>query len=265
MAFTLAFGGSVNNTSGFTSYPNNYVYTDGFAFPAGNPDINGNRVVEVYSVSAGYASGASGISPRILRNGLESAGGGARYAGGGNFRFLIRYTSGTLHFGRNTASGAVTRDAADGGSWDGPLVGSFTWATNPTTPQAISASRSGRDVKVTITGSASNGGSTISAYYVQASSDGGASWGSARNISSGTYTFEDLEPGKTWIFRTFARNGVGDSPVRVSGGVFVPAGGKRHNGSSFVYTAIARRHNGSGWADLTVAKRHNGSTWVDLN
>ena len=88
-------------------------------------DINGDYVVELNSVSAGYASGASGIFARISRNGVESSGGGTRYAGGGTFRFLIRYTSGTLSFGRNTSSGAVTRDAADGDSWPGPLVGSL--------------------------------------------------------------------------------------------------------------------------------------------
>lgn len=265
MPYTLNFGGSVNNTSGNTSYPNNYVYTDGFAFPTGNPDLNGNYVVELNSVSAAYATGASGIIARILRNGVESSGGGTRYAGGGVFRFLIRYTSGTLFFGRNTALGSVTRDAADGGSWNGPLVGSLTWSTSATAPRDLSVTRSGRDLRVRYIAPSSNGGATVTSYGLQYSTNGGSSWSSAVSDLNGDYTFTNMVPGRSYIIRVYAINAVGAGRAAVSGSVFVPAGGKRHTGSGWVNTTIARRHTGSGWTDLTIAKRHNGSTWVDLS
>lgn len=260
MAYSQNIGGSVNNTNGFTSYPSNFVYnTSQDGFPGGNLGADGVRRVRIASVTAAYATGASGINPRTNRGDA-----GATVGGGGSFRLEIAYSSGTLNFGRNTGGGGSVVDNADGGTWGGKLVGALGWYTYPTVPQSIALSRSGRNVTVTITGSASNGGEPISAYYVQASSNGGASWGPLVNISDGSHTYTNLPPGTDWVFRTFARNALGDGQIRHSASISIPAGGKRYTGTAWAYTSIARRHNGTAWVDLTIARRHNGTAWVDL-
>lgn len=260
MAFGQNVGGSVNNTNGFTSYANNFVYnTSRDGFPGGNPGADNVYRVGIADVTADYATGAGGINPRTDRGDAGTVTGG-----GGDFRLEIAYSSGTLQFGRNTGGGGQVVDNADGGTWGGKLVGALWWYTYATAPQAISATRSGRNVAIGIAGSASDGGSGISSYRVQRT-DGLGNWVDDQDISSGSYTYTNLTPGRTYQFRTYANNGLGSSQFRYSATVFVPAGGRRYDGTSWVYAGIARRYTGSAWVDLTIARRYTGSAWVDLS
>lgn len=208
MAYTLSYGGSVNSTSGHTSYPNNYVYTDGYTFPTGSLDSTGNRPVRVYDVNSDYASGASGIYSRITYRGVDTGGGYTFTASGGTFRHKIGYSSGQLYFGRNTSSGTV-HDAADGGTWGGQLVGSFTWATAPAAPTMLSATPGpAGSVTVKFSGN-SNGGSSITGWVLQYSTSSNFS-GATTVASNGTTTL-NLTPGKLYYFRAAGRNDVVDS------------------------------------------------------
>lgn len=150
-------------------------------------------------------------------------------------------------------------DSEGNGAWSG----SATTAGIPTAPQAITTAKSGRNVTVTISGSASDGGSTITLYQVQYNT--GSGWTGTQNISSGTYTYSSLPAAQTYTFRAYAVNAIGSSDVATSAGVYIAAGGKRYNGSAFVSTATAKRWTGSAWTDVLSAKRWNGSAWIDLS
>lgn len=132
----------------------------------------------------------------------------------------------------------------------------------PTAPSAINLVRNARNVTVSISASTSNGGATITSYTVEYND--GSGWGNAQNITSGSYTYTNLPAGKTYQFRTWATNSTGNSGY-TSFSIFVPAGGKRWDGSSFVSTSTAKRWDGSAWVDVLTAKRWDGATWVDLS
>jgi len=259
----FTFNDPVNNTSASTFYPNGGVYTEGIAAPTAPLDLDGNRPILISNVAAAHAVGASGINPHIIYQGVGTPGPYRFGSSGGSFTFKIAYVSGTLSFGRNTGFGTVVD--VGGGSWAGSLVGSFDWASVPSSPASITPTRSGRSVTVVLTASSGgDGASPITAYAVQYSKDGGAWTGAADHSGSVTYT--NLTPGSTYRFRGYAGNAVGSSLAIESGNVFIPAGGKRFDGTNWVNTSIAKRLDASGnWVDLSIAKRLTASGWVDLS
>lgn len=219
MAYTLNFGGTVNNTNGTTSYPNSYVFTSGFAFPNGNVDLGGVRRVFVNTLSAAYATGAAGINYRFrINNSIVAAGQMVSGAYNDTFEFRIGYSSGTLRFGRDDDAGGSVVDAGDGSTWAGKLVGTMTWSTVGTAPGSITLDPSGTSVKVSWTSSSSNGGSTATGYSVQYSKNGGA-WTGTQNLGTDarSFTYTGLESGASYKFRVYLRNGVGNSAARTSG------------------------------------------------
>jgi hypothetical protein len=147
------------------------------------------------------------------------------------------------------------------GSWS-----SSTFSAGiPTPPAAITTTRQARNVTVNISPSASNGGSAITTYRVQYSTDGGSTWSTAQDMNGLTYTYTNLTAGLTYLFRSFAVNSVGSSAFATSAGVFVPAGGRRWDGSGWTSTATAKRWDGTAWVDLSTAKRWDGTAWIDLS
>jgi hypothetical protein len=148
----------------------------------------------------------------------------------------------------------------------GPWSTIGTSAGIPTAPSGISATRSTNDVTVTVSPSSSNGGSAITGYGVQSSSDG-ITWSSPQTVGSsgGSTVFMDLAPALTYTFRAYATNAVGNSAFATSSGVFIPAGGKRWNGSAWNATTIGRRWTGTEWTNITVARRWNGTDWTELS
>ncbi len=153
---------------------------------------------------------------------------------------------------------AQTRGISSEG--DGAWSSSASVVGVPTAPASISISRTGRNVTVT-SGSAT--GSGITGYKVQYND--GSGWSTAVAMTSQTHTYSNLDGATTYTFRVYASNAIGDSAYTTSGSLFVPAGGKRYNGTAFVDAATAKRWNGSAWEEITTAKRWSGSAWTDLS
>jgi hypothetical protein len=93
----------------------------------------------------------------------------------------------------------------------------------------------------------------------------GTSWSSPVAMSGGVYVYTNLTPAKTYTFRVYSTNSTGSSTFTTSGTVFVPAGGKRWDGSTFTPTSTVKRWDGSAWTDVLTAKRWDGSAWTDLS
>jgi len=144
----------------------------------------------------------------------------------------------------------------------GPWSASADVVGIPTAPASITATRTNRDVAV-VAGNAT--GTGITGYWVQNSSNGGSTWSTAVAMTSQAYTYTNLTPGQTYLFRVYATNSIGNSAFTTSGSVFIPAGGKRWDGSAWIYATTAKRWDGSAWVDLTVAKRWDGTSWTDLS
>lgn len=146
--------------------------------------------------------------------------------------------------------------------------GNGTWSNStsivgiPTAPATIATTRNGRNVDVT---AGSSTGSGITDYKVQYSTNAGSTWSTAVTMTSQAYTYSNLTPALTYLFRVYSTNSIGNSGYTTSSGVFVPAGGKRWDGSAWVASTIGRRWDGTAWVDLTTAKRWDGSAWTDLS
>jgi hypothetical protein len=134
----------------------------------------------------------------------------------------------------------------------------------PTAPASINLSRTGRNVTVTWSAPASNGGSAVTDYLISYSTDGGSSYSTAISAISLSQAFTDLTAGLTYLFRIQAVN-IQGAGAYVSSSIFVPAGGQRWTGTTFTPTATAKRFDGTTFVDITTAKRFNGTTWVDLS
>jgi hypothetical protein len=212
-------------------------------------------------VAAASASGASGIVPRILYQGVRTSGVSTFGSSGGTFQFEIAYSSGTLNFGRNTGNGLTTYDNADGSAFSaGGAPGSLTWATVPSSPGSISASAVGRNVTVNYTGPASNGGATITNYQVQYSKDGGA-WTGTTNDVNGNLTFVNLAPG-SYRFRVYAQNEVGSSAAIATGTVKVYSGMYVWNGTAYVPALGVYNWNGTAFVLSQGVYNWNGTAFV---
>lgn len=130
----------------------------------------------------------------------------------------------------------------------------------PGAPATIALSKTARNVTVT---AGNSSGPNVTAYKVQYSTDGGTTWSTAQTMTSQSYTYTALAPA-TYKFRVFAVNADGNSAYTTSTSLLVTAGGKRFDGTAWIYAAIAKRWDGSNWVDLTIAKRWDGSVWTDL-
>ena len=135
----------------------------------------------------------------------------------------------------------------------------------PGIPSSISTTKVARDVTVTVGTPTTNGGSPITGYFVQYSTNGGSSWSTAQAMTAQSYTYSGLTAGLTYRFRAYATNVTGDSDYATAADLFLAAGGKRYDGTTWNATTTAKRFDGTTWVDLTIAKRYNGTSWVDLS
>ena len=158
----------------------------------------------------------------------------------------------------------ISAQAHSSEGWSGGGASSF-FAGIPSAPASITTSRTARNVTVTITASPSNGGATISGYKVQYSSDGGTTWSTAQDISSLSYTYTGLTPALTYTFRAYSTNSTGNSAFATSYGVFVPASGKRYDGTTWQSMTTAKRFDGTAWNDIATGARNDGTNWVYLS
>lgn len=141
--------------------------------------------------------------------------------------------------------------------------GTYSIPTVPSAPAAITVSAvNGLDVTVSISGSTSNGGSAITAYYMQYNN--GSGWTGTTQVTGSSLIYMNLTPGLTYTFRVWSVNEMGNSAYATSTPVFLSAGGRRWTGTVFTPTTIAKRHDGTDWVPLTIGRRHDGTDWVNL-
>jgi hypothetical protein len=253
MAFSIGFGAGGSPSSGRFFIGASIIYTYGmFTYPTGNLNIDGTRPV----IQAGLSLNGS-FSGGVTGSGVDTSGNVFVTSNGSQ-------TNVTGYIGNGFSMVANT-----GTSFSGGFQGTFSWYTVATIPQAVETFKTGRNITVAIAGSASDGGEPISSYSVQyrTSTDNSTwgVWGDTGDISSGSFTYNNLTPALFYQFRVYANNPAGSSEARIAPSVFVSAGGRRWNGSDWVASTTSKRWDGSAWVDLTVAKRWNGSAWVDLS
>lgn len=214
-------------------------------------NIGAGNVVLPISVSAPSSAGGSGSGSTLLSS--------------GSFNISHNLTGGIT-----SVTGAATYSNAYVGTLNASdYVGNLQqFDRKPATPASATATvNSDKTIGVSVASITAPGGNpTISTTYnVQYSMNGGAYTGT--QSSSGTsFTFSGLTRGQTYVFRAYTTNAAGQSTsYAYSASTFLPAGGKRWDGSAWNPTATAKRWNGSAWVDIQIAKRWSGSAWVDLS
>jgi hypothetical protein len=211
ISFGFGSGGASTGTFVGDYTGQHYIYGYAGAYPSGNPNINGTRIVSIDNI---ILNGATWNAT----NGMS-----VTYATDGNVYVYYNTSGGTgrLNFTRWFGNGGtVYSDTGD--TWTGGgLQGTIFWSTLPTAPATIGTSRSGRSVTVTTTNAASDGGSNITSYGAQYGIVGQA-WSGYGDVVNGSVLFTGLTPGQTYIFRTFANNAHGSGAAAVSGQVTIP-------------------------------------------
>lgn len=151
----------------------------------------------------------------------------------------------------------------------GPTQGAINYDRKPAAPTSVTSTLNS-DKSITVTSNAVSSPAGTATYYVSYSSNGGSTWSSYTTIPSNartyTYTLGSLPMGLNYRFRMYASNSDGSSAAFTqTSDVFLPAGGKRYDGSSWGATLTAKRYDGSAWQTLTTAKRYDGSSWINLS
>lgn len=220
--------------------------------------VSASRSGTSYTVYAGYANSPAGTPTYYVQ---YSENGGAWY--NQNSMPGQQYTYNGLNKG-STYQFRVWATNSDG-------IGPFTYSgnyyvpTEPLAPASLTISEpSGRSVTVTA-GTAPNGGATVTGYYVQYSTNNGSTWSSAVAMTNQQYTYTNLDGGLTYKFRVYAVNEMGNGATITSSGTFVPAYGKRWNGTDWVPIQTMKRWDGNAWVNVTIAKRWDGTAWVNLS
>lgn len=229
-----------------------------FAYPPATPGTatltRTSDGTSITATSAIPASSAATITSYEYRTSTDNSTWGAATAMGGTGGRVATFT------GVSTTTYYVQTRAGSPEGWS-------AWSSSasivgvPTAPASIGLARNGRDVTVT---SGSSTGTGITGYYVQYSTDG-STWSTEQLMTSQTYTYTALTPALTYTFRTKSLNAIGYSAPAVSTPLFVPAGGKRFDGTAFNSTATFKRFDGTSWNVVQTAKRSNGTSWLDLS
>ena len=235
-------------------------WNNGDSFYGFSSSASGNIA---YSIGAGTVNIPIGVSAP------DSAGTGASSGS-------VTLASGTLDISHNLTGGiaSVTFAASYSNSHVGTLsdddyVGDLQqYSRIPATPSSVSGTvNANKTITVNVAAITDPGGNPAitTTYNAQYSVDGGGY--TATQSSTGTaFTFSGLTPGKTYTFRAYTNNDAGQSAsFAYSSPVFLPSGGKRFDGSSYISTQTAKRFDGSAWQTIVTAKRYDGSSWVNLS
>ena len=297
---TVTTSGAAGNGWNVSSY----VYqlsTDGTNWSSQSPLTNGTATISVTPTSAYYfrTAGINGIgqgswSSAAFIAGIPSAPSAEPTLSRSSDGVTVTVTSASAAGNGNGPSGYVYRTSYDGTTWNAQAAlsqgaGTFTltatqtvyvqtaavnsigqgaWSGTttvvgiPTAPSSATATRTARNVTV-VAGNST--GSGITGYFVQYSTNGGSSWSTAQPMTSQSYTYTNLTAALTYTFRVYSTNSIGASATTSSATVFVPAGGKRWDGTAWTSTTTAKRWDGTNWVDLSTAKRWDGTNWVDLS
>lgn len=250
------------NTNGYNGWWSNPgVRTEAIPMPLFRTGYGGAQAWWLAQVYYDWAAGPASIWAGIYYGGYDGSGGLRIVGHGGVFAFWIRGSAGTLQFGRDPGAGRTVQSENEAFSWAGTLAGSFDYyefASQPT----FGVTQNGRNFTFWGTGSADNGGATITAYYRRMRVNGGPWTAQTSNWSA---PFEGI-PGNTYQFELWAENIVGSSVANTSPVYTVPySGGRRATGSNTsTPLTISRRFNGSNWVDLTTKRRYTGSNWAEI-
>lgn len=145
------------------------------------------------------------------------------------------------------------------------LSGYYDWVTVPNAPAIGTPTVNGNLVTVTYTNSSSTGGSAITSYSMQYSSNDGATWSDAVTVTGNTHTFSLAGP-TTYKFRVYATNEAGNGAASVSTAVTTTASGRGrvYKDGAWVQGTVARIYKDGSWQNITVFRKYNGTSWVDL-
>lgn len=145
------------------------------------------------------------------------------------------------------------------------LSGYYDWVTVPTAPGIGTPTVNGNLVTVTYTNSSSTGGSTITSYNMQYSSNDGTTWSDAVTVTGNTNTFSLIGP-VTYKFRVYATNEAGNGAASVSTAVTTTASGRGrvYKDGAWVQGTVARIYKDGSWQNITTFRKYNGTSWVDL-
>jgi hypothetical protein len=165
----------------------------------------------------------------------------------------------------NTYQFRVSATGADGTSGLATSPLTYTIPNVPGAPASITVGNpAGRVIRITA-GTAAPNNAAVDGYFVQTSSDNGATYGTAVSMGAGvsqTYDTPQLAGGLTYKFRVYAHNEMGNSAITTSTtGVFVPAGGKRFRGpaeanpGTYQNTSTASIYRAGQWVGLSTSKK----------
>lgn len=207
-------------------------------------------------------------------NGYRWQNGGRVHNYAGNFTVRDLHLAGGSFYVDHNAAGEATLSVSGGvvpfGS--GGSSGSASYALSnfsrpPLAPASATVTVSGRNATVTSGVADVTNRPAIIRYEVERTLNDGVTWlGSVETMDgSRQFTYVGLDWGKSYKFRTRAVNSEGAGAWSESALTFIPAGGKRWDGSDWLVTTTAKRWTGSAWTDLVTAKRWDGAAWVDLS
>jgi hypothetical protein len=242
---------SANNQS--TVYVTGTLYTGGNSYSGYSTS---------YSVVIGGMTVASGGGPSALYN-------------PNSWSFSGSYTFTHDANGERGAVGTAVYFSGSGGYSPGNLgtggttYGAINYDRKPAAPSTVTPVLNS-DKSISVTSNAVSSPAGTATYYVAYSSNGGSTWSSDITIGGNarTYSFApgSLTYGLTYKFRMKASNSDGTSAyTTTTTDTFLPAGGKRFDGSTWNATGTAKRFDGTSWITLATAKRFNGTSWVDLS
>jgi hypothetical protein len=253
-SFTLRFVTTENTQENANTSTVNYSLTiiknSGFAFNL-DPTSTWYAVIAGVTYSGNFSYDLRTASSVLIGSGTSSA---IAHNPDGSASITVR--------GYFTGPGPLT--GGDTGNQTMPLTDFFR---PPLAPASCTVTTSTRSATVTSGVADTTGRPAVSSYQVERTLPDSASWSGTVNTMDGSrqFTYTNLDGGKTYKFRTRGVNSDGAGAWTESASTFVPAGGRRWDGSQWVSTAIARRWNGSAWVDLTIARSCNGSAFVDLS
>jgi hypothetical protein len=153
-------------------------------------------------------------------------------------------------------------------STSGTTFGAIDYDRRPAVPTSLVATlNANKTVTVTSNSVSSPAGTATYRIEREESTNNGATWSGYGNETTSTSTSQTLSLafGKLYRFRVRVSNSDGFSGYYTPGQtLFVPAGGKIWNGTTFNNATTSQIWKGSSWSTITTAKRFNGTSWVDL-
>ena len=168
--------------------------------------------------------------------------------------------NGGVSFSGSSSSGSTLGSASTGGGY---LALPFI-PKAPATPAAPTLTPGPGTIAVSWT-APSNGGSAITSYTVQYSTNSNMSGALTKTASGTSTTLTGLTFGQTYYVRVRANNAVGSSAYSAIRSAFVGIGGKRWDGSAQTPFATAVRWDGTKEVPITVAVRWDGTQEVPLS